>query len=196
MSIIEPSNLSENQSKTGMKLLQGKTGYRFLSGFWPERACCCRDVFNEKPTTELLQTEETEEDNPEALPRGAVIHTSRGDISLKLFPAECPRTVENFTTHGRNGYYNNVIFHRVIKGFCIQTGDPLGELEICLASSIFRVTSVRQGTLISITGRIRNLLLSKAFLQMCMPFQNTGCAHLACIKHAEWYDSGNCNYTD
>lgn len=52
---------------------------------------------------------------------------SQGDITLKLFPEECPRTVENFTTHAKNGYYDNVIFHRVIKGFMLQTGDPLGE---------------------------------------------------------------------
>lgn len=53
--------------------------------------------------------------------------SSQGDITLKLFPQECPRTVENFTTHAKNGYYDNVIFHRVIKGFMLQTGDPLGE---------------------------------------------------------------------
>jgi len=35
-----------------------------------------------------------------------------------------PKTVENFTVHSRNGYYNNCIFHRVIKSFMIQTGDP------------------------------------------------------------------------
>ncbi|KFM27726.1 Peptidylprolyl isomerase domain and WD repeat-containing protein 1 [Auxenochlorella protothecoides] len=44
-----------------------------------------------------------------------------------LFPDECPRTVENFTTHARNGYYDGVLFHRVIKGFMLQTGDPLGD---------------------------------------------------------------------
>jgi hypothetical protein len=47
--------------------------------------------------------------------------------SVKLFPDECPRSVENFTTHAKNAYYDNVIFHRVIKGFMIQTGDPQGE---------------------------------------------------------------------
>lgn len=56
-----------------------------------------------------------------------VLLCSQGDITLKLFPEECPRTVENFTTHANNGYYDNVIFHRVIKGFMLQTGDPLGE---------------------------------------------------------------------
>lgn len=38
------------------------------------------------------------------LPRGVIIHTTRGDIMLKLFPDECPHTVENFTTHARNGW--------------------------------------------------------------------------------------------
>ena len=50
-----------------------------------------------------------------------------GDIHMRLYPEECPKTVENFTTHCRNGYYDNLLFHRVIKGFMIQTGDPLGD---------------------------------------------------------------------
>ncbi|KAK9833523.1 hypothetical protein WJX81_001231 [Elliptochloris bilobata] len=87
-----------------------------------------RDVFNEKPTTDDALAEAGGEGEERAvLPRGAVLHTSRGDITLRLFPDECPRTVENFTTHARNGYYDNVIFHRVIKGFMVQTGDPLGD---------------------------------------------------------------------
>lgn len=56
-----------------------------------------------------------------------ILHTTMGDIHMKLYPEECPKTVENFTTHCRNGYYDNLIFHRVIKGFMIQTGDPLGD---------------------------------------------------------------------
>lgn len=50
-----------------------------------------------------------------------------GEIYIKLHPLECPKTVENFVTHSKNGYYNNVIFHRVIKSFMIQTGDPDGD---------------------------------------------------------------------
>merc|ERR1712107_804305 len=49
-----------------------------------------------------------------------------GDIHLDLFPKECPKTVENFCVHARNSYYNGQVFHRVIKQFMIQTGDPLG----------------------------------------------------------------------
>ncbi len=56
----------------------------------------------------------------------AVMHTSMGDITIKLFPEYAPRTVENFVTHAKNGYYNGLIFHRVIKDFMIQGGDPTG----------------------------------------------------------------------
>ncbi|XP_014776144.1 peptidylprolyl isomerase domain and WD repeat-containing protein 1 [Octopus bimaculoides] len=55
-----------------------------------------------------------------------ILHTSSGDIHCKLFPRECPKTVENFCVHSRNSYFNGHIFHRIIKGFMIQTGDPLG----------------------------------------------------------------------
>ena len=56
----------------------------------------------------------------------AVMHTNFGDITIKLFPAQAPRTVENFVTHSKNGYYDGLIFHRVIKDFMIQGGDPTG----------------------------------------------------------------------
>lgn len=56
----------------------------------------------------------------------AVMHTSLGDISIRLFPEQCPKTVENFTTHAKNGYYNGLKFHRVINDFMIQGGDPRG----------------------------------------------------------------------
>ena len=56
----------------------------------------------------------------------AIMKTNMGDIKIKLFPNEAPKTVENFTTHAKNGYYNGLIFHRVIKDFMIQGGDPMG----------------------------------------------------------------------
>lgn len=56
----------------------------------------------------------------------AVMHTNMGDIEIKLFPEHAPKTVENFTTHAKNGYYNGLIFHRVINDFMIQGGDPTG----------------------------------------------------------------------
>lgn len=87
-----------------------------------------RDVFNEKPPPEeLLAVSDLGSTATTSLPDNLVMHTSMGDIYMKLYPEECPKTVENFTTHCRNGYYDNLIFHRVIKGFMIQTGDPLGD---------------------------------------------------------------------
>lgn len=56
----------------------------------------------------------------------AIMHTTMGDITILLFPEEAPKTVENFVTHANNGYYNGIIFHRVIKDFMIQGGDPTG----------------------------------------------------------------------
>jgi peptidyl-prolyl cis-trans isomerase B (cyclophilin B) len=49
-----------------------------------------------------------------------------GDIKIRLFPSLAPKTVENFITHSKNRYYDGLIFHRVINGFMIQGGDPLG----------------------------------------------------------------------
>ncbi len=56
----------------------------------------------------------------------AVMKTNMGEITIKLFPIEAPKAVENFTTHAKEGYYNGLIFHRVIKDFMIQGGDPTG----------------------------------------------------------------------
>lgn len=56
----------------------------------------------------------------------AVMHTNMGDIKIKLFPDKTPKTAENFITHAKNGYYDGLKFHRVIKDFMIQGGDPLG----------------------------------------------------------------------
>ena len=56
----------------------------------------------------------------------AKVTTTLGDIYFKLFPQETPKTCENFVTHARNGYYDGVVFHRVIDGFMAQTGDPTG----------------------------------------------------------------------
>ncbi|KAL5583176.1 hypothetical protein UlMin_015618 [Ulmus minor] len=94
----------------------------------PEDATKGRDVFNEKPPPdELLAVSDIGKSVTTSLPENVVLHTTMGDIHMKLYPEECPKTVENFTTHCRNGYYDNLIFHRVIKGFMIQTGDPLGD---------------------------------------------------------------------
>lgn len=56
----------------------------------------------------------------------AIMTTSMGEIKIRLFPDIAPKAVENFTTHAENGYYDDVIFHRVINDFMIQGGDPQG----------------------------------------------------------------------
>ncbi len=56
----------------------------------------------------------------------ATLHTTLGDIRIRLFGEDTPLAVENFTTHAKNGYYNGLKFHRVIRDFMIQGGDPMG----------------------------------------------------------------------
>jgi peptidylprolyl isomerase domain and WD repeat-containing protein 1 len=112
----------------------------------PDESKDPRDVFNEMPSEEEKLSSADDTRNL-AIGREAVLHTNLGDIEIHLFGNECPKTVENFCvsvielslflsmtsltlscqTHAKNGYYNGVIFHRVIKGFMIQTGDPRGD---------------------------------------------------------------------
>ena len=56
----------------------------------------------------------------------ALIKTNLGDIEVEFFTTDAPKTVNNFITLSKDGYYDNVIFHRVISGFMIQGGDPSG----------------------------------------------------------------------
>ena len=56
----------------------------------------------------------------------AVISTNKGEITLELFASESPATVNNFVFLAQEGFYDGVIFHRVIRDFMIQTGDPTG----------------------------------------------------------------------
>jgi cyclophilin family peptidyl-prolyl cis-trans isomerase len=56
----------------------------------------------------------------------ATIQTNHGSIDIELFPAEAPKTVDNFVKLARDGFYDGVIFHRVIPDFMVQGGDPTG----------------------------------------------------------------------
>src|ERR671925_791336 len=56
----------------------------------------------------------------------ARLHTSEGSIDLELYPDDAPKTVENFVKLSRDGFYEGVMFHRVIPDFMIQGGDPTG----------------------------------------------------------------------
>lgn len=71
--------------------------------------------------SQFPQLNEVNEKNPLV-----TVYTNLGDFTLELFPEVAPKTVENFVTHAKNGYYNGVIFHRVIEDFMIQGGDPTG----------------------------------------------------------------------
>jgi cyclophilin family peptidyl-prolyl cis-trans isomerase len=59
--------------------------------------------------------------------RHAVIETDKGPIELEFFSAEAPRAVENFRLLAEHGYYDGLTFHRIVKGFMIQGGDPEGD---------------------------------------------------------------------
>lgn len=84
-----------------------------------------RDVQNEKPRNLAAKKQKVGKEGETGA--AAIIHTTYGDIHIRLFPDVAPKTVENFVTHAKNNYYNEVIFHRVIKKFMIQTGDPMGD---------------------------------------------------------------------
>ena len=56
----------------------------------------------------------------------AVLETTKGTVKIQLFPAQAPKTIENFVGLIEKGYYDGIIFHRVISDFIIQGGDPTG----------------------------------------------------------------------
>lgn len=87
-----------------------------------------RDIQNEKPRN--LNARQQIEVKPAESGTAAVLHTTYGDIHLRLFPEAAPKAVENFVTHSKNGYYNNTIFHRVVRKFMIQVCMP--RIIICL----------------------------------------------------------------
>ncbi|KAG7088394.1 hypothetical protein E1B28_012392 [Marasmius oreades] len=90
-----------------------------------------RDVFNERPTREeqsiAAAAPSAGKSGPSPLANAATIHTTLGDIHLRLFPQQAPKAVENFVGHARSSYFEGIVFHRVIPKFMIQTGDPLGD---------------------------------------------------------------------
>lgn len=95
-------------------------------------ACGTQDAQQQTTEEENSNTAETATDFPQLTDEVAEnealveMNTSMGTIQIKLFPELAPKTVENFLTHAKDGYYDGVIFHRVIKDFMIQGGDPEG----------------------------------------------------------------------
>ena len=79
------------------------------------------NTLTDSPDLDLMQAKPPEEGDTKV-----ILHTNFGDITIRFFPEETPLAYENFVTHAREGYYDGVIFHRVIENFMIQGGDPLG----------------------------------------------------------------------
>jgi peptidylprolyl isomerase domain and WD repeat-containing protein 1 len=127
MAASENPLLQEAEARDAMLITTGSSKVRFYMFTNDSTASkSSRDVHNEKPRA----TNSSKQSDSQALAATgstATLHTTYGDITLRLFPQHAPKAVENFVTHARNGYYNNVIFHRVIRKFMIQTGDPLGD---------------------------------------------------------------------
>jgi peptidylprolyl isomerase domain and WD repeat-containing protein 1 len=87
-----------------------------------------RDVMNEQVVNPILNVSAPRNNQQSSNWNDRVVlHTTLGDIVILVFGRDCPRAAENFITHCQNHYYDNVKFHRVIKNFMIQTGDPLGD---------------------------------------------------------------------
>lgn len=126
MAASENPLLQEAEARDAMLTSTGSGKVRFYM-FTNENAVAKseRDVQNEKPRN--AGSSKKAEEKVAATGTSAVIHTTYGDISVRLFPEAAPKSVENFVTHAKNGYYNNITFHRVIRKFMIQTGDPLGD---------------------------------------------------------------------
>lgn len=89
-------------------------------------AIISRDIMNEKPTKEEAAFAAPKVAST-VLAEKTIVHTTMGDIYIKLFAKESPKAVENFTALAKSGYYDQNIFHRVCRGFMIQTGDPEGD---------------------------------------------------------------------
>ncbi|EAR95354.1 peptidyl-prolyl cis-trans isomerase, cyclophilin-type protein (macronuclear) [Tetrahymena thermophila SB210] len=134
-----PSNTGGSQKLASDPLLIAsafkKNRFYLFSGREPEDQqdkILSRDVLNERPSKEeqqmasqLLSQQQEKKNNSTA--SSARIETTQGDIEVELYDKLVPKTVENFVTHSKNGYYNNLIFHRVIPNFMIQTGCPKGD---------------------------------------------------------------------
>ena len=82
----------------------------------------------EEPKQEPKQAQpKTMTNTTKTTPTEVILQTTLGNITLKLYTADAPKTVENFVKLANTGFYNGVKFHRVIKDFMIQTGDPLSK---------------------------------------------------------------------
>jgi peptidyl-prolyl cis-trans isomerase B (cyclophilin B) len=119
----------------------------------------------------------------------AILHTNKGDITIRFFPEEAPVAVTTFKAHARNGYYDGLLFHRVIPNFMIQGGCPLGtgtggesvwggrfDTEISLNLRHFRgalaMAHAGPGTIGSQFYIVQNNNLDNSFVEMFEDYKN------------------------
>ncbi|MBR5270285.1 MAG: peptidylprolyl isomerase [Anaerotignum sp.] len=88
--------------------------------------CGSTDAEKNTNTTNVDNTTIIQAQMPEDGEEIAVIKTSKGVVKMRFFPEEAPKAVENFKTLAKDGYYDGLIFHRVINEFMVQGGDPTG----------------------------------------------------------------------
>jgi len=128
MAASENPLLQDAEARDAMLVSTGSNKVRFYMYTNDATAAkSTRDVHNEKPRTATTSSNTTTAADTATTCQTAILHTTHGDITIRLFPTAAPLAVENFVTHARRNYYNNIIFHRVIRKFMIQTGDPLGD---------------------------------------------------------------------
>ena len=84
----------------------------------------CAEETNKTETPKLVAKEDAKPTNAPAVKEVAVLKTSEGEMVLEFYPEVAPNHVENFKKLAKKGFYDGTAFHRVIKGFMIQGGDP------------------------------------------------------------------------
>ncbi len=92
----------------------------------PVSPASVKDSVTPKPQAPILinEKQESKDMNDQQKKYRVILHTTKGDISIDLNENDTPKTVANFVSLAQKGFYNTTIFHRVIKGFMIQGGDP------------------------------------------------------------------------
>lgn len=97
--------------------------------FYPRERGAVADLTGSDPA--LFNKDDINGDNPNNVSTSTqivgVLRTNQGDISVELYPDKAPKTVANFVKLAKDNFYNGTLFHRVIRGFMIQGGDPLSK---------------------------------------------------------------------
>lgn len=101
-------------------------GVMFMSGFLFTVVGCGNQNDNHEQKQDLNVKIGYQLEKPAENEEIAIISTNKGSFKIRFFSEEAPKAVENFKSLAKNGYYNGIIFHRVIKNFMIQSGDPTG----------------------------------------------------------------------